>query len=238
MAVKRLSTTSYAVLGLLALRDWSAYELVQQMDRGVGIMWSFAPSMVYVEAKNLVSHGLAVDRAESNGARQRTRYSITPAGTAALERWLATPGAGPQLRFEGWLKVLFADFGTKEDLAATLSAARMWAEAVQTHGRRVAADYLAGDYLNGTVPIEQRAHVLPLTFSLLWDLSELIIRWSDWAGQRLATWPAPGQTVDLDRHPFEQALRGATTVTTPEEGSGEQFGVGVLRQNGSDETVE
>lgn len=212
MVVKKLSTTSYAVLGLLALRDWSAYELVQQMKRGVGIMWSFAPSMVYVEAKSLVSRGLATDRVERNGGRQRTRYSITPEGTSALENWLASPGAGPQLQFEGWLKVLFADFGSKEDLAATLDSARMWAEAVQAQGRRVATDYLAGEYLDGTVPIQRRAHVLPLTFSLLWDLSELILRWAEWAQEQLIAWPAPGHTVELDRRPFEHALSGATTI--------------------------
>lgn len=212
MAAKKLSTTSYAVLGLLALRDWSAYELTQQMERGAGIMWSSAPSMVYAEAKNLVSHGLATDRVETRGGRRRTRYSITPVGRAALTHWLATPGAGPQLQFEGWLKVLFADFGSVEDLAATLNAARVWAQAVQAQGRRVAADYLAGEYLDGTVPIERRAHVLPLTFSLLWDLSELMIRWSEWAQARLATWPAPGHTVDLDRRPFERALQGASII--------------------------
>jgi len=32
---KRLSTTSFAVLGLLALRPWTTYELAHEMQRSV-----------------------------------------------------------------------------------------------------------------------------------------------------------------------------------------------------------
>jgi DNA-binding PadR family transcriptional regulator len=208
MADKQPSTTSHAILGLLSLRDWSAYELVQQMERGVGIMWSSAPSMVYYEAKALVTSGLASARLERRDGRRRTVYSITPLGVSKLRSWLAIPGSGPQLHFEGWLKVLFADSGTKADLVATMSSARMWAEEVQVQGRRLASGYLGGVYLDGTVPLERRAQVLPLTFSLLWDLSELIIHWSEWVEQRLDDWPQDGEPAVLDREPFETALRG------------------------------
>jgi hypothetical protein len=32
----RLTTTSYALLGLLAVQPWSTYELTRQMDRSLG----------------------------------------------------------------------------------------------------------------------------------------------------------------------------------------------------------
>ena len=41
------TTTSHAILCLLAVRDWTAYELAQQMDRSVGNMWPRAASVVY-----------------------------------------------------------------------------------------------------------------------------------------------------------------------------------------------
>ena len=34
-----LTTTSYALLGLLSVKPWSTYELTQQMDRSLGRFW-------------------------------------------------------------------------------------------------------------------------------------------------------------------------------------------------------
>src|SRR5919198_1204279 len=52
-APKRLTTTSYALLGLLALQPWSTYELAAQMDRGLSTFWPRARSNVYEELKKL-----------------------------------------------------------------------------------------------------------------------------------------------------------------------------------------
>ena len=57
--MKKLTTTSHAILSLLALREWSAYELTQQMHRNVGLYWPRAERGIYDEVKNLVDHGLA-----------------------------------------------------------------------------------------------------------------------------------------------------------------------------------
>ena len=34
-----LTTTSYAILGLLAIRPWSTYELARQMQRDLRFVW-------------------------------------------------------------------------------------------------------------------------------------------------------------------------------------------------------
>src|SRR5438046_8021253 len=85
---KRLGTTAYAVLGLLSLRDWTTYELAQQMERGIGRMWGASPSMVYEEPKHLVAHGYATVTETPVGRRPRVRYSITKKGRRALADWL------------------------------------------------------------------------------------------------------------------------------------------------------
>ena len=120
----RLTTTSYAVLGLLAVRPWSTYELTRQMDRSLGRIWPRAVSKLYEEPKKLVEHGLAWGREESVGDRPRTVYSITRAGRRALAQWLAEPAAGPVLESEHLVKIFFSDQGTREDALATLAAAR------------------------------------------------------------------------------------------------------------------
>ena len=91
----RLTSTSYGVLGLLAVRPHSTYELAKSMDRSVGRVWPRARSKLYEEPRKLVAHGYATARKESVGRRPRTVYTVTTAGRRALTTWLAEPGDGP-----------------------------------------------------------------------------------------------------------------------------------------------
>ena len=47
----RLTTTTYGVLGLLAVRPHSTYELAKAMDRSVGRVWPRAQSKLFEEPK-------------------------------------------------------------------------------------------------------------------------------------------------------------------------------------------
>src|SRR5438874_740546 len=119
-----LTTTSYAILGLLAVKPWTTHELVQQVDKSMRRFWPRAQSKLYEEPKKLVAHGLARATDDSVGRRRRTRYTITAKGRRALAAWLREPGAGPSLEFEQLLKIMFADSGTKADVVANLDAVR------------------------------------------------------------------------------------------------------------------
>src|SRR3954469_5697273 len=93
-----LTTTSYAILGLLALRSWTTYELAKQMERTLHYFWPRAESRLYEEPKNLVAQGLAHAEKTYVGKRARTIYSITPEGREALKEWLATEASPPALQ--------------------------------------------------------------------------------------------------------------------------------------------
>ena len=84
------TSTSYALLGLLSVRPWSAYELAQQMARSLDHCWQVAPSVVYHEPKRLVEMGYATVTRQQAGRRSRAVYQITPCGREALRKWLAT----------------------------------------------------------------------------------------------------------------------------------------------------
>ena len=122
-----LNTTSFAMLGMLAIRPWSTYELAKHVDRSLRPMWPRARSNLFNEPKKLVAHGLAVATEETVGRRPRTVYTITPAGRRALRHWLGTPGEGPILEFEQLLKVFFADHGTKTDALNAVATIKQWA---------------------------------------------------------------------------------------------------------------
>ena len=198
-----LPPRSYAILGLLAIRDWTTHELARQMDQGLGLIWTAARSMVYEEPKRLVRLGLAQARTETRGRRTRTWYSITPAGRAALRGWLAEPGAPPEMHFEGLLKVLLADTSQPDTLNASLTEAIKWADEVQAEGRQIAAKYAAG---NGS--FQERAQFVALASAFIWDYAELVRRWATWALQPDIAGPVPRQDDDV----FRQALRGGPVL--------------------------
>ena len=199
-AGKRLSTTAYCLLGLMSLRDWTTYELAEQMRRGVGDLWSAARSMVYAEPKQLAAAGLANVRHETVGRRPRTVYSITPEGRAALGAWLAQPGEPPAMQFEGVLKVLLSDADHPEWCRPSIDAARDWARSLQEVGRQVASEYLSGE-----APFPERMLPVSLTFSFLWHYSTAVLQWADWADAQLDA-GAGEEASALMLRPFLEAL--------------------------------
>ena len=195
--LSRLSTTSYAVLGLLSLRSWTTYELAQQMGRSLDRIWPRAESKVYEEPKKLVEHGLARAKVEQVGQRARTRYMITAKGRRALAAWLAEPGAGPVLESEQLVKVLFAHQGTRSDTLATLAAARAWAVEQNEDSLAAGRSYQAGEG-------EFQAHVAHnmLVGGFLTELYRMVAEWADWATALVEEWPEdPAAAVpDMTAH--------------------------------------
>lgn len=200
-----LTSTSFAILGFLAIRPWSTYELTRQMDRTLGRIWPRAQSKLYEEPKKLVEHGLAVAVTEQVGRRARTVYAITPDGRAALARWLQAPGDGPILEFEQLLKVWFSEHGTKADALASIAAAADWARE-RNEGNLVAARA----YRAGEGPFQARAAQTFLAGAFLTDFYALVARWAEWATDVVQTWPDAPADARVDPELFEEIVRRAT----------------------------
>ncbi len=106
----KLTTTSYAILGLLERRTWSAYELTKYMQHsGIRGVWPRTESRIYVEFKNLVAHGLATASEQTKQGRKRSVYKISAAGRKGLRNWLLSPEGSFRLESEPLLKLLFGD---------------------------------------------------------------------------------------------------------------------------------
>ena len=181
--MKRLTTTSFAILGLLALRPWSAYELSQQMRRTVGEYWPRAERGIYDEPKNLVAHGFVAATVERQGRRERTVYAITPAGRAALRAWLAEPSEPPQFESEAMLRIAFAEHGDTDDARRTLRALREHAEE-----RRYYVTGIARDYVEGRGPYPERVHVISVVMQFFADYFDLLETWAAWASEAIDAW--------------------------------------------------
>lgn len=183
----RLTTSSYAVLGLLAIRPWSGYELTQQATRSLRFAWPKSERLLYAEPKKLVEHGLATAFEESAGQRHRTVYTITADGRSALTAWMATSPQPPVLEAEALLRLLFAENGSVDDLVAALD--EMAADAAKRHEEVTAINT---SYLEGQHPFPERTHLSVLFATFQLELFDLIMRWVEFARAEIVTWPTTG----------------------------------------------
>jgi PadR family transcriptional regulator, regulatory protein AphA len=178
-----LSTTSYAVLGLLSLRHWTTYELAKQVQRSLGWFWPRAERKLYDEPKRLVAAGLATGQREMTGARPRTVYAVTRQGRTALRRWLDEAPAPPALEFEGMVKVFFADAGTLDQLHRNLTAI---AEAADV--RLAELEAKVDEFGRGEAPFPERAHLNTVALRFQLDHERSIATWARWALEETALW--------------------------------------------------
>lgn len=182
--MEKLTTTSYAVLGLLSLRSWTTYELAEQMQRALGLFWPRATSGIYREPKKLESLGLVRGTTEYVGERPRTRYAITAKGRRELRAWVPTPGAGPVIEFEQLVKVFFAEQATKADLLGTLEGVRAWVE-----DQAAAVPGIPQEYLEGRGRYPERLPWLVLVGMFLFEIEQAVDRWAAWAIDAVEDWP-------------------------------------------------
>jgi PadR family transcriptional regulator AphA len=182
--LRALTTTSYAILGLLALRPWTTYELAQQMRRALGQFWPRAESKLYDEPKKLVAHGYATATTEHVGKRPRTVYTITDAGRDALSAWMPHASSGPVIEFEGLVRVFFAEHGTKADVLAAIESARAWVDQ-----RYVDSGDISRSYLEGEGAFPERLPWLILCGGFLQEMVDAVERWAEWAEQTVQGWP-------------------------------------------------
>ena len=121
-------STVYAILGLLAIKPMSAYELVKFSKETIGFFWNESYGNIHKNLRQLAEEGwVDLIRAESQH-RQKKTYAITPAGRQHLRQWLKAPPEEVLLRDELLLKLFVSE---KEDIAGLSDFVRQEAEEMQ-----------------------------------------------------------------------------------------------------------
>lgn len=202
------SPATYALLGQLATRSWTGYELTRQLRRSVRYGWPTSEAHLYREQKRLVRLGWATMEEEPVGERSRKRYAITDAGREALRDWLATPPQEPQLHIEGVVRAFYADRGEVTDLVASLEATSDMAGRMRAELAAIAAEYLdeggpmemlerdqggpedRRDF-HGRPMFPERLHVVALTVDILTRLLTSVDELFGEARDEVATWTSP-----------------------------------------------
>jgi len=215
----RPNDTTYAILGLLAMRDWSAYELTKEMQRSVRYFWPRAESAVYVELKKLRDSGHAKTRVEHNGKRRTTTYSITGKGRTKLQRWLDRgPRRGVLLESEGMLRIFSsAAFGPNPESVA-LGIEAMRADADESIEK---AFQVGGEYIDGEAPFQHQIRWRVFTHVFAARYSMMLRAYCEWAETELSRWDsADEETVRKNAiAAFRETREQLDKLVQPAEGA-------------------
>ncbi len=109
MPHRRLTPTSYTLLGYLSITPMSGYDLTAAIHRSVAQFWPVSKSQIYKELPRLEADGLIAGTEVSQQLIPDKRiYATTSAGLAELDRWLAGDDLPPTLsRMPELLKLFF-----------------------------------------------------------------------------------------------------------------------------------
>ena len=165
----------HALLGLLADRPSSGYELAKRFELSPGNVWTARHSQIYPELQKLADQGLVAAGAE--GPRGRREYTITDAGGAELRHWLTSPMPDRAVRDAANLRVFFLWTLPTETAAAYVDGV----------GARNRANLEALDALDSSVPWDESGSDfmarLMLERGRMW--SAAMAQWSDWAAAEI-----------------------------------------------------
>src|SRR3712207_2349046 len=76
----------HALLGMLAVRPGTGYELAQRFDTSMSNAWHASHSQIYPELAKLTELGMV--EVVGEGARRSRTYAVTDAGREELREWL------------------------------------------------------------------------------------------------------------------------------------------------------
>ena len=103
-----LGLFSYEILGLVGRGGAGAHDLLQMARRGRMLDWA-GESQYYTEPKRLATLGYLEARREPGKTRERTVYTLTDQGLAALRDYARTPVRFTPVKSDPLLRLLLCD---------------------------------------------------------------------------------------------------------------------------------
>lgn len=123
MSSDQLTPFSYVILVLVGRGGAGAHDLVR-MARAGRIYAAAAESQYYAEPKRLQRLGYLSSYKEPGQTRERTHYSLTAEGRAALRAWARRPVRFPRVLHEGVLRLLAADLVGEKPVRESITMLR------------------------------------------------------------------------------------------------------------------
>jgi len=196
MAAADLTPFSYAVLTLVGRDGAGPHDLVRMARQG-RVYWTAADSQWYSEPKRLAKLGFLRAEKRPGRTRERTHYTLTEPGRAALLEWAAEPARFPRIQHEAVTRLLLGDMVPDAVLVAGLQSMR-------TEIAEIAAQLRAADAAAAEVP--HRTRYLRLNHALARRILDAHSTWIDQVERELGD---PAQPAPLPPPSTEPAPRPA-----------------------------
>jgi PadR family transcriptional regulator, regulatory protein AphA len=122
-----LTPLSYVVLALVGRGGAAPHDLVRMARGGQRLYYAGAASKIYEQPKRLERLGYLRSEKRPGKTRERTYYTLTAKGLAALREWLGRPSSFPRIQSEAVARVLASDLA-KDERVVTESLKSLRAE--------------------------------------------------------------------------------------------------------------
>ena len=189
MAAADLTPFSYAVLTLVGRDGAGPHDLVRMARQG-RVYWTAADSQWYSEPKRLAKLGFLRAEKRPGRTRERTHYTLTEAGRAALLEWAAEPARFPRIQHEAVTRLLLGDMVPDAVLVAGLQSMRT---EIAEIAAQLAADAAAAE-------VSHRTRYLRLNHALARRILDAHSTWIDQVERELGD---PAQPAPLPPPPTE-----------------------------------
>ena len=131
----------HSILGLLATRPLTGYEIKKIFDDTLAHAWNAHDSQIYPELHRMEEQGLITVETTLDGRRQRRINKITPAGRAELQQWLESPQANRITRDDFLLRVFFFGLLSSQQQLAWLDEEQVRLEAELDYADEVVSHF-------------------------------------------------------------------------------------------------
>jgi DNA-binding PadR family transcriptional regulator len=122
---RELTPLSYVVLALVGRGGAAPHDLVRMARGGQRLYYAGAASKIYEQPKRLERLGYLRSEKRPGKTTERSHYTLTEKGLAALRNWHAEPSPFPRIQSEAVARVLSSDLAEDERVVAeSLSAMR------------------------------------------------------------------------------------------------------------------
>jgi PadR family transcriptional regulator, regulatory protein AphA len=115
---RELTPLSYVVLALVGRGGAAPHDLVRMARGGQRLYYAGAASKIYEQPKRLERLGHLRSEKRPGKTTERTYYTLTEKGLAALREWHAQPSSFPRIQSEAVARVLSSDLAEEERAVA------------------------------------------------------------------------------------------------------------------------
>jgi DNA-binding PadR family transcriptional regulator len=166
----------HALLGLLAEKPASGWDLSRRFEDVLGSVWPAGHPQIYGELRKLEEDGLI--EVDSEGPRRRKAYRVTDAGLAEVRHWLTNVEVDHTLRLEPILRSVFFWLMTPEHLTDHLNREAEYFETLAARYRSLTEAKDRGEYGSSV-----QTQSLRIAAEAGARLNEALGQWATWAAE-------------------------------------------------------